>query len=927
MSVATDEAARQRALEVLEGHLQLVACAGAGKTETVARRVVEILKLPGIAPENVAAFTFTEKAAAELKERIASRYENEAGSREGLADLYVGTIHAFCLGLLQQHDFRVLSYGVLTDVQQRLFISRNSRNCGLADLRTKNGHPWHRYHQAGTFAETMAILREADIDPTCLAGSEVEAVLQKYEALLERHRYFDYTSILARTAELLETDATFAERVAQRLRFITVDEYQDVNPVQERLLAALAARDVAICVVGDDDQLLYDWRGSRMANMIEFVDRYPGVEQLTLEQNFRSSRGIVDVAANVIERNLERLPKTMRSAGNQTYEQGDIEMHAFDTDDEEAAYIAAEIKRLLGTPFTDDPKRRSPRGLAYSDFAILVRVKALIPKIVAALDDANVPYVVGGVANLFDTAEARAARMLFYYLAGEANAADLADAWRSLDAGIDEEELAAGVAFARKTLGDKEAGSERFGFYNLQRAFLGFLEHVQLREEEIVGDGEHGYTRGEVIYYNLGKFSQIISDFEQIYFQSDPKEKYRSFAGHLRYQAEGIYPEGWLEARYVMPNAVQVMTIHQAKGLQWPVVFVPGLTRGRFPAKAPGGVQPWSVIPDGAVRNKDDYKTTEEDERRLFYVACTRSKKLLRLTRAVYPTEARAWYKPSPFWPEAAEALDAIEPPAPAPPRAPLEPQPDRQIADVALSFSELKYAFECPYAFKLRFMYGFNPPIHEALGQGKGLHDCLFELHDRALNGGDTSVDCVDELVDRHLHLPFAYPDLRETLMRSAKKKLREYIEQRGEGFGEIEHAERPVEIDAGNGVRVSGRIDLIRRRDTDEVVVIDFKSNDRTQAEEVTDLQLHVYALGYRQTTKRNADAVVVTNLDELSSDRQLHVTDQSLDEAHAHVLRIADLLRTNELPKDPRGIDEQERVETCRRCDFVALCRDSV
>jgi hypothetical protein len=113
---------------------------------------------------------------------------------------------------------------VLTDVQQGLLISRNSRNCGLADLRTKNGHPWHRYHQAGTFAETMAILREADINQSQLGGSQIAEVFAKYEALLERHRYFDYTSILSRTVELLETDEAFATRVASRVKFVTVDE-------------------------------------------------------------------------------------------------------------------------------------------------------------------------------------------------------------------------------------------------------------------------------------------------------------------------------------------------------------------------------------------------------------------------------------------------------------------------------------------------------------------------------------------------------------------------------------------------------------------------------------------------------------------------------------------------------------------------------
>lgn len=920
-----DHAARQRALEVLEGHMRLVACAGSGKTETVARRICEMLTRGGVVPANIAAFTFTEMAAAELKDRIATRFFEQTGSKEGLADLYVGTIHAFCLGLLQQHDFSMLSYRVLTDVQQRLLISRNSRKCGLADLQTKTGKQWHRYHQAGTFAETMAILREADIDEQVLVGSDIEHVLRKYENLLEEHRFFDYTSILSRTVELLEQDRVFALRATDQLRYVTVDEYQDVNPVQERLLAMLAAEGVDVCVVGDDDQLLYDWRGSRMANMVEFTERYQRVEELTLEQNFRSSRGIVDLAAHVIDRNRERIRKRMRSAGNQSYEEGDIQMVEFASAEQEAAYIAAEVRDLIGRPFADDPKSARKRGLAYSDCAILVRVKRLIPQIVAALDAADIPYVVGGVANLFHTPEACAARTLFDHLAGEATSRELAEAWRRLDIGIDDENLAAGVAYAEQTYAEKSAGEERFGFYNLQRAFLGFLEHVRLREEQIDGPDEHGYSRGEVIYYNLGKFSQVISDFEQIYFQTDPQQKYTAFAGFLRHQAAEIYPEGWLESRYVTPNAVQVMTIHQAKGLQWPAVFVPGMTRGRFPARRAGGVQPWSVIPDGAVRNKDDYKTTEEDERRLFYVACTRAKKFLRLTRGVYLTEKSSWHEPSPFWQEAEEALEAIDPHEPRRSSRRLKPQPRRQLAEVALSFSELKYAFECPYEFKLRFMYGFNPPIHEALGQGKGLHDCLFELHDMALCGEEITIDCVDELVDRHLHLPFAFPELRENLEKSARQHLREYIEHRSGSFEEIEHAERPIEIYAGDGIRVSGRVDLIRRRDTDEVVIVDFKSSDRTQAEEVTDLQLHVYALGYEQTEDEEVSAVVVTNLDELDADRVMPVTDRSLADAERAVRRVAGLLRSNDLPKDPRGHTEQEARATCEGCDLQVLCRD--
>ena len=468
------------------------------------------------------------------------------------------------------------------------------------------------------------------------------------------------------------------------------------------------------------------------------------------------------------------------------------------------------------------------------------------------------------------------------------------------------------------------AGGERFGVYNLQRSFLGFLTAIELREEKIQGaSSSHAHSRSEVVYYNLGKFSEVISDFEQINFQSAPQEKYWSFAGFLRHQAADVYPEGWLEARYVTPDAVQILTIHQAKGLQWPVVFVPGLTKARFPPSNPGGRTPWHVLPDGVVRNADDYRNSEEDERRLFYVACTRAKKYLSITRADYPTAKRVWRNPSPFWLEATAALASIDPPNPPPERRLLDPTPARSIADVTLSFSELKYAFECPYSFKLRFLYGFNPPIAEALGYGKGLHDALFEMHDRVLQGEEIDESCVPELVERHVFLPFAYRDLRETLSASAMRRLADYIAQRGSTFADIEHAERPIEIDLGDGIRVTGRIDLIRRRSTNEVVVIDFKSNDRTQQEEVTDLQLRVYALGYEQATGERASEVMVDNLDDLVNPRRSVVDAAMLVEATEAVREVGARLRGNAYPREPRGASVADRDRTCVRCDLVGIC----
>src|SRR4051812_9979921 len=172
----------------LDQHVQLIACAGAGKTEAVSRRVIEQLQLPGVSPPHVVAFTFNERAAAELKDRIALRWEERTGNREGLADLYVGTIHGFCLELLQQNHYEALPFRVLNDIQQRHLITRNSRRSGLADL------GWLRYQNAGTYAELMSILREADIDEGALDGTLVEACLRKYLEVLADKRYLDFSA-------------------------------------------------------------------------------------------------------------------------------------------------------------------------------------------------------------------------------------------------------------------------------------------------------------------------------------------------------------------------------------------------------------------------------------------------------------------------------------------------------------------------------------------------------------------------------------------------------------------------------------------------------------------------------------------------------------------------------------------------------------
>ena len=718
---------------------------------------------------------------------------------------------------------------------------------------------------------------------------------------------------MARAVEILEKDSDLQSRLGERVKHVFVDEYQDVNPVQERLVRCFADMGAHICVVGDDDQTIYQWRGSDVRNILTFSDRYPDVVEVRLQENFRSSDGVVSLARDFIAQNDERLEKAMIPTDAQKSEKYDICALKFDDPNKEGRWIAETAKALRGTTFRDPDGEE--RGLAYSDMAILLRsVKNCGQPITDMLDEIGVPYVVMGMNNLFATAEAQAARDLFYFVA-DAESVDrdaLKGSWMGAELGIEESALEAAIdaVEAVKTTMNSEDQGKTWSFYNVQRQYAEFLETVGLREERIPE------SRGEVVFYNLGKFSQLISDFEAIHFKSDPKRKYQEFAGFLKFQAEHLYPEGWQTEQYANPDAVKIMTVHQAKGMQWPVVFVPALTANRFPAKGPGGKSVWHLIPQEAVSGADRYRGGIEDERRLFYVAITRSQKFLFVTWAPVD-QNRLYKKASPFWEDMLGSSSVKRRLPDFSDRARSEPRLKHNIQNVTLSFSELKYYFECPYQFKLRLLYGFNAPLHEALGYGKSLHDALAEVHARAMRGDVADSAEAARLVETHLHVPYAYPALKETLKRHSEKVLRDYFEDQAADLPNIEFSEKHIEINLGDGIRVAGRIDLVRRIDTGEVTIVDLKSTERAQEEEVTETQLHIYALGYRELTGRVADKVEVYNLDKRKGVPR-SVDDEFMDDVQRDVRKAAEALRSNELPRTP-----VKQPDTCASCDYRGIC----
>ncbi|GAB96960.1 DNA helicase-2/ATP-dependent DNA helicase PcrA [Kineosphaera limosa] len=914
---------QSEAIACVEEPLQIIACAGSGKTQVISQRIADLLASGRAEPRNIVAFTFTERAAAELKDRIVHLVEEAGTSTVGLAEMFIGTMHGYCLDLLQRNVPETFKYNVLTDITARLLVDRNSRQSGLTTCEAVvNGTPkkLRRFVNSRLYLSALGIFREDDVDQNRVPSS-FKMAFEAYTHLLRTKGYLDYTAMIQLAVEMLENlDPEDDDSMAQALhgyvrdgvKFLVVDEYQDVNPLQERLIRALTQFGANLCVVGDDDQTIYQWRGSEVSNIITFARRHASVRQVTLDDNFRSSRGVVELGRSIAETIPvgDRLAKRMVASGHQEWERGDLLALDFGTENDEVRWICDRIEGLRGVSFCDSPSA-TPRGLSWSDCAVLYRsVSADAGPLVDELRRRDIPFVIKGLNRLFDSPEVAAVVNIFDYMVETISAAGLRTAWETAELIPTSGSWDAAVAVL-DTGRDFERG-QRWGIYNIQRVYLDFLEALGIREDNLPGQRE----RRELAFYQLGKFSQVISDFEEIHFSSTPAEKYQAFAKWLQYQAPDYYADVDDDVGYATPDAVTISTVHQAKGMQWPAVFVPCLRRNRFPSKRQGGLNVFHVIPESAIPGADRYKGTRDDEARLFYVAITRAQKYLHITYS--PGAGKFYGKRSEFFDHCTRhsLVSTRDPGLPAGGR--LTPQPKVEAAQITLSFSELKYYFECPYQFKMRFLYGFNAPLHEALGYGKGLHDALSEVHKRAIHGDLVTVSSAKDLVDRHLHTPYAYPELRKQLERSAIDAVARYLTTHGDELALTLHSEQPIQVHLGDGVVVDGRVDLIRRLDTDEVSIVDFKSTDRAQQEEVTRDQLHIYAVGYQELKGERADLIEVLNLDPGAKSTREQVDDALLTSIRDRIQAAGTALRENDLPRHVSWCG------ACESCDFVALCR---
>src|SRR5690554_4547481 len=590
------------------GPLVVFAGAGSGKTRVITHRIARLVQESGVPPYRILAVTFTNKAASEMRGRLRELIGYDAES------LWVGTFHAICARLLRLHGVHLgidRHFTIYDDADQQAMVKRILRDRKIDEKR----YPPKMNASKINFAK-QEMLGPEDVDTDDPIAKIAKDVYVEYEERMAQSNALDFGDLIYRMVRGLETNAAFRAEVAGRFEFILVDEFQDTNHAQLRLVRALAARHRNIVVVGDDDQSIYAWRGADRRNILDFRQYFEEAESIKLERNYRSSARILRAANAIIEKASDREPKrlfTEREDGPKI-----IIAQAMDERDE-AALIVRSVQELRAA------------GTALSEIAIFYRVHAQSRTIEEALTRASLPYRIVGGLRFYERAEIKD---ILAYLRIVTNPADDVSLLRIINKptrGIGRTTLDRLIAIAaRRGLSIRDALAvsieERLFSAGPHKRLAEFVELMSglMAESEELGLGAFtrhllertGYramleaedtVEADARLENLGELLSSMEIYER-------ESESPSIAEYL----ENVTLDVSLEEDED-EERLTLMTVHAAKGLEFPVVFVTGLEEEGFPFK---GLEVW-----------DDPDELEE-ERRLAYVAITRAEERLILTWA-----------------------------------------------------------------------------------------------------------------------------------------------------------------------------------------------------------------------------------------------------------------------------------------------------
>ncbi len=578
----------------------MLAGAGSGKTRVLTRRVHHLVRDAGVAPDEILAITFTNKAAGEMRGRLQILL---GGAAERL---WVGTFHAICLRILRREAGRAgvpPGFTVFDREDQLRLLARLTRERGLASRDLAPG-----FLAARLSAAKNRLVTPAEYEATAASPRErsVADLYAAYQEELARQAALDFDDLIAVTVHLLESDAAARERYAGRFRHVLVDEYQDTNHSQFRLVQALASRHGNLMAVGDEDQSIYGWRGADLSNVLEFERHFPAARLLRLEQNYRSTPQILEAAAAVIGNNRRRHGKrlwTERPAGQPLRLLLSGDEHA------EAARLA------------DEARRHARRGGALSEFAVLYRTNAQSRALELAFRQLGVPYdLVGGVSFY----ERREVKDLLAYLRVSVNPRDFESFLRIVNVprrGLGERLVAALEARWRESGGTaEEALAEVAASGRLAAAGRRGVEELRALWRELEAALPAGPERQLRLVLERTDYLAYLEEtapHEARDRRENVEELVAAAAQFRALRPQGTAEEFLAEASLATDldrwsesaDRAVLMTLHNAKGLEFAMVAIAGCEEGVFPHA--------SALGDEAEL---------EEERRLFYVGLTRAR-------------------------------------------------------------------------------------------------------------------------------------------------------------------------------------------------------------------------------------------------------------------------------------------------------------
>lgn len=948
-----------------DGPLLIIAGAGTGKTTVVTERIKHLILDNGVKPSEVLALTFTEKAAREMEERV------DVALPYGFTQMWIATFHAFCDRILRDEAAHIgldPAYKLMTEAQTILFLRKH-----LADLKLNHFRPLGNPYK---FLQGMLVhfsrLKDDDITPQdyqkyadeLRSRSEVEKddifqtdelarAYKIYEELKAKESVMDYADLIANVLKLFRTRKNILSFYQKKFKYVLVDEFQDTNFAQNELAILLSGDKKNINVVGDDDQAIYRWRGAAIANIIQFRKHFPDTTIITLTKNYRSTEGILDKAYTLIQNNnpdrlevQEHLNKKLVSM--RQVKGTPVEFLFGKRAEDEADTVAEKIKDLV-----------TKKKLKYKDIAILVRANDHSQPFTRALERAQVPYQFLGPGHLFHQEEIKD---LIAYLKVLYNFEDNASVYRVLSLPIykiSARDIAVILNAARRknlTLFEVLEQIDEVKVSDAVREKVKKIVTMVRRHMARISRD----TAGQILYYfvensgMLEKYLEAKTGTDERIMQNIAKffEKLKTYEAEQE-DASVFAVVDWIDLSMQLGesplaadidwserNAVNILTIHSSKGLEFPAVFLVNLVSQRFPTRNRKDQIP---VPDDLIREglpEGDYNLQEE--RRLFYVGITRARDYLGISAAHYYGEGKRERKLSPFVYEtfgktevdrviekrqeeaAVQQLSLLD----FAPQNTVQTSMNRteeyaKLPVTFLSYSQIQTFDVCPLHYRLRYLLNLPGSPTSPLSYGSSVHNVLRDYYQQILLGEKIPDSLIDELLARHwINEGYKSRHLERAAYAQAKETITTYVKKDLTRKPNILAVETPF-IFPIKGLKFGGRIDRVDGLTDGKIEIIDYKTGSNAPDEKklLTDKQMTFYALAASEVHDgvlgRKPDEVLLT-LEYIETEQRLTTvrSKEQLEEAKAYVLQKAEEINTSDFLCSGS--------ELCKTCEYHMLCQ---